>query len=197
MWEKIKALFQSNQQGPPAVIEPIKYEDGLFWFRSQTELKLSRYQVAAPSKMGYFGVDVDVLSYDENSKMYRAKIIENETFALDAMKIERRKEFRLEAPIAVTSEELSGKKGQTEDLSLNGARLLIGGPLKPGEHIGIKILFNDAVVENLSLRCEVSWCSPTRKGKYHCGVRFFTIDKADRAKIKRYIENRVVMGGKK
>lgn len=194
MWQKLKELFQSTG-GPPVIIQPVSYEDGLLCFKAEKPLKLTRSTVAAPSKVGHFGLQIDILSHDEASGIYRGKVLENETFALDAMKIERRREFRLEISLPVISEEIAGKKAKTEDISLNGARILMDGPLTVGDHIGVKIHFNDVTVSTLDLRGQVQWCAPTRKGKYHCGIRFFMIEKAEKVKIKRFIENRVAMGG--
>lgn len=193
MWQKLKELFQGTG-GPPVIIQPVSYEDGLLCFKAEKPLKLMRSTVAAPSKVGHFGLQLDILSYDDATQVYRAKVLENETFALDAMKIERRREFRLDVALPVISEEIAGKKAKTEDISLNGARILMDGPLKVGDHIGLKIQFNDVAVSSLALRAQVQWCAPTRKGKHHCGVRFFMIEKAEKIKIKRFIENRVALG---
>lgn len=193
LWEKLKELFQGNS-GPPVVIEPVSYKDGLLLFKSEQPLKLVRSRLAAPSKLGYFEVKVDILSLDEEGGFYRGKIIENETFSLDAMKMERRKEFRLDAKIVVSSSEVHGHKAVTEDISLNGARILTTGPLNKGDYIGLKFHFNDPAVGDLPLRAEVMWCSPTRKGKHHAGMRFLMMEKPDREKIKRYIQNQVALG---
>lgn len=193
MWEKLRELFQGGG-GPPVIIEPVSYEDGLLLFKAEKPLKLVKSKVAAPSKLGYFELELDILSLDEAKGVYRAKVTQNETFNLDAMQMERRREFRLDAKIPIVCAELKGKQAQTEDISLNGARLLIPVPLKPGDFIGVDFHFNDPAVPVLPLRCEVRWCAPTRKGKHHCGVRFFTIEKSDKQKIKRFIENRVALG---
>lgn len=193
MWQKLKELFQGGG-GTPIIIQPVSYEDGLLCFRAEKPLKLVRSKVAAPSKVGHFGLDIDILSLEEESGIYRGKVLENETFALDAMKVERRREFRLDVVIPITSPDIDGQKGHTEDISLSGARLRLNKPVKVGEHFGIKIHFEDAAIAPLSVRCEVQWCAPTRKGKHHCGVRFFMIQKPDKIQIKRYIENRVAIG---
>jgi len=192
MWETLKKLFQAPS-GPPPVIEPIAFQDGLLSFKTDSELKLKRMKVAAPSKLGYIEVDLEVLSYDEKENLYRAKL-KDETFSVDAMQLGRRREFRLDVAIPVSSAELKGKPAQTEDLSLNGARLSLPVELKAGEHLGVKLHFGDPNIPDLDLRSEVLWCAPSRKGRYHCGVRFFMIQKGEKKHIKRFIQNRVAMG---
>ena len=194
MWQKLKELFQGTS-GPPVIIEPVSYRDGLLLFKAETELKLVLSRLAAPSKMGYFEVKIEVLSFDEEGGFYRGKIVENETFSLDAMKVERRKEFRLDVRVPITSPELEGQKAVTEDLSLNGARVLMNGALNKNDYIGLKLHFKDPSVGALPVRAEVMWCVPTRKNKFHCGLRFAMMEKTQRDKIKRFLQNQVALGG--
>jgi PilZ domain len=194
MWETLKKIFQAPS-GPPAIIEPISFTDGLLCFKTDAALKLKKTKVAAPSKLGYIEVELEILSFDEATSLYRAKV-KDETFALDAMQMGRRREFRLDVKLPVTLMELKGKAASTEDISLNGARLLVPREFERGEHIGIKVHFKNANIPDLGQRCEVQWCAPTRKGQFHCGVRFFMINKAEKSTIKRFIQNYVAMGGK-
>ena len=193
MWEQIKQLFQGAQT--PVVIEPKGYDDGLLKFTAQEPIKLEKMKVAAPCKKGYMEMEINVLSYEEERKIYRGKL-SDEQFALDAMQIKRNRDFRLEVSVPVTSPEIKGN-ARTEDLGLDGARLLLKPQLERGSHITIKLHFNDPTVDNLELRCEVKWCLPTRKGLHHCAVRFFMIEKGEKIEIKRFVQNRVAMGGRK
>lgn len=193
MFEALKRIFSSSS-GPPVIIEPVSFQDGLLLFKSEKPLKLTKSRVAAPSKKGFFEIEIEILSFEEKSGLYRGKL-KDETFSLDAMQMERRKEFRLDVVVPVTSQDLPGKKAVTEDISLNGARVLLNGPLKTGDHVGLTFHFGDKTLPDQSLRCEVQWCVPTRKNKHHCGVRFFMIEKAQKDIIKRFAQNRMAIGG--
>jgi PilZ domain-containing protein len=193
MWQQIKALFSGSSSGPPVVIEPVTFDDGLLLFKAREPLKLKKTKIAGPCKKGYLEFEVDVLSHDEQTGQYRAKL-DNETFSLDAMQIKKPKGFRLEVGIPVSSPEVKGEI-RTEDLALSGCRLLLKQELQRGAHITIKLHWNDPLFDDLELRSEVKWCCATRKGLYHCAVRFFMIDKAQRTIIKRFIQNRAALGG--
>ena len=192
MWQKLKEIFQTSS-GPPVVIEPVSFQDGLLLFKAQSPLKLKKCKVAGPTKMGYMEVEIDVLSFDEEKQVYRGKITD-EQFVLDAMQIERRKEVRVEAKVGVVGPDFPGKKCRTEDISLNGARILIPSAVKVGEYISLKFLFNDPAVPDMDLRCEVKWCVVTRKGLYHAGVRFSMIEKPQKAMLSRFMKNILTMG---
>ncbi|MFA5505701.1 MAG: PilZ domain-containing protein [Vulcanimicrobiota bacterium] len=192
MWQQIKAFFSGGSSGTPVVIEPLGFEDGLLLFKPQTPLSLKTCKIAGPCKAGYLEFEIDVLSQDE-SGTYRGKL-SNETFAVDAMQLTKPKGFRLEVALNVTSPEAKGTM-RTEDLALDGARILTKAPLQKGAHLTLKFHFNDPIFEDLSLRSEVKWCSPTRKGLHHSGVRFFMIQGAERTVLKKFIQNKVALGG--
>lgn len=192
MWDKIKQIFQAPS-GPPVIIEPVSFQDGLLCFKAEKPLKLKKSKAAAPTKMGYMEVEIDILTFDEDSEFYRGKVTD-EQFVLDAMKMERRKEVRVDVKVAVTSSDFPGKKCRTEDISLNGARVVIPKKVDQGEHIGLTFHFNDPAVPKMALRCEVKWCAPTRKGVFQIGVRFFTIEKIQRKKLSRFMKNHLTLG---
>lgn len=192
MWDRIKEFFVGGE-GPPIIIEPVKFEDGLLKFKCQEKLKLKATKLYAPSKIGHIEVQMEVLSFDKETGTYRGKM-KDETFALDAMQMGKRKEFRLETTVPFLTEDVKDKRGVTEDISLSGARLRTSQALKPGSFVGIELKFSDPTIDDLPLRCEVVWCAPTRKGQFHSGVRFFTIEKAQKAVLKRYIQNKVALG---
>jgi len=194
IWVQIKELF-SGGSAPPIAIEPVKYEDGLLWFRSEEDIKLKPTKAYAASKLGNIELRIDVLSYNENDKLYRGKL-QDETFNLDAMELTRRKEFRFDHAIRVSSDELPGAKVYTEDISLSGARIVIGDAVKPGDIVSITLHLSDPTTPSLNLRAQIKWCAPRRKNTYHCGVNFFTIEKAQKKVLSRYIKNKVAVGGK-
>ena len=193
MWDKIKELFQGAQT--PVAIEPKGYDDGLLKFTAQEPLKLEKQKIAAPCKKGYLAFEIDVLSFDEERKLYLGKLTD-EQFSLDAMQIDGKRDFRLDVSIPVSSPEIKGN-ARTLDLGLEGARLLMKPRLERASHLTAKLHFGDATVEDLELRAEVKWCLPTKKGLHQCAVRFFMIEKAEKVEIKRFIQNCVAMGGHK
>ena len=196
MWQQLKELFTGGgSSGPPVVIEPVKFEDGLLFFKSQEPLKLKKTKIAGPCKRGFLEFEVDVLSQDPEYDQYRAKL-DNETFALDAMQLKKPKGSRFEVAVAVTSPEVKGEM-RTEDLGLNGCRLLLKEEVQRGSHITVKLHWKDPLFEDLELRSEVKWCGATKKGLYHCAVRFFMIEKSQKLIIKRFIQNKAALGGGK
>jgi len=193
MWEQIKSLFQGGSSVTPVVIEPLRMEDGLLLFKPKEPLKLQKCKIAGPCKRGYLEFDIDVLSHDEDGGFYRGKLL-NETFALDAMQIQKPKRARFEIAVAVTSPEIKGNI-RTEDLALEGCRLLMKDEVPRGSHVTVNLHFKDPLFKDLSLRSEVKWCGKTRKGLHHCAVRFFMIDKAEKEVIKKFLQNRAALGG--
>jgi hypothetical protein len=192
MWQQIKELFSGSSSGPPVVIEPVTFDDGLLFFKAKQPLKLKKTKIAGPCKRGYLEFEVDVLSHDEASDQYRGKL-DNETFSLDAMQIKKPKGFRLETSVAVTSPEVKGTM-RTEDIALDGCRLLMKEQLDRGSHMTVNLHWKDPLFKDLALRSEVKWCSQTKKGLYHCAVRFFMIQKAEKVIIKKFIQNRAALG---
>lgn len=193
MWQQLKDLFGGGgSSGELAIIEPVVFDDGLLHFKAKSSLKLKKTKVAGPVKKTYLEFEIDVLSHDKEAGLYRGKLL-NETFALDAMKIRKPKSVRFEVPVAVTSPEVKGEM-RTEDLGLDGCRLLMKEKVERGSHITVNLHWKDPLFKDLSLRSEVKWCAPTRKGLYHCAVRFFMIDKPDKVVIKKFLQNRAALG---
>ncbi len=193
IWGTFKKIFL-GPKGPETKIQPLLYQDGLLGFRASEQLKFGSHKVLAPSQLGDIEVRLDVLSYDENEDIYRA-LLADEVFTLDALRLERRKEFRLPKSIRVASSDLPGYEARSEDLSLGGARLTINGKVTPGDFATITFYFSDGMTPDLNLRCEFRWCAHKKGNKFHCGVRFSSIEKSERVAIKRYIQNQVAMGG--
>lgn len=193
MWSYFKTIF-FGPKGPVPKIQPLAFRDGLLEFRASEQLRPGRWKVTAPSKIGVMDVSLDVLSYCIEEDIYRAKVAD-EVFTLDAMRLERRGEFRLGQRIRATSADLPEGEAYTEDISLSGARLVVTDSLVPGDFLTVCFRFDDNVVPSLTLRCEVRWCAPKQGGDYHCGVRFTNMKKPQRIKLKRFIQNRVVMCG--
>lgn len=193
MWGTFKKIF-FGPKGPDTKIQPLLYQDGLLAFRASEQIKFGTHKVLAPSRLGESEVRLDIFSYDENEDMYRAQLAD-EVFTLDALRLERRGEFRPPKSIRVASSDLPGYEGRTEDLSLGGARLTINGKVTPGDFATITFYFNDGMTPDLNLRCEFRWCAHKKGNKFHCGVRFSSIEKSERVAIKRYIQNQVAMGG--
>lgn len=193
MWQQLKDLFGGGgSNATPVVIEPVKFEDGLLFFKAREPLKLKKSKIAGPVKNSYLEFEVDVLSHDEETGIYRGRLL-NETFALDAMQVKKPKSIRFEVSVAVTSPNVKGEM-RTEDLALDGCRLLMKQEVERGSHITVNLHWKDPLFQDLSLRSEVKWCAQTRKGLYHCGVRFFMIEKAEKVVIKRYLQNRAALG---
>ena len=189
MLNQLKELF-GRLRGSLPPLKPIKFEDGLLHFEAQEGLKLGKTKAQADSKLGTIDLEIDILSYDEEGKFYRAKLT-NEQFILDAMQVERRKEFRYDCKIRVASDDIKGQVAVTEDLSLNGARLTVNNELTSGDYLTTEFHFGDPTIKNLKVRSEVKWCSPTKGGKFHCGLRFLSIEKRQKVEIKRFIQNNV------
>ena len=192
-WKKVKNIF-FGPRGPLPKIQPILFQDGLLAFRASESLKMGKQKVAAPTKTAHMEVEIEILSYDEDEDLYRGKVAD-EVFSLDAMQLERRGEFRLSQQVRVTSSDLPGYEATTEDISLSGARLTTQRAVKPGEYITLTFHFGDPNLPDLTLRGEYRWCAPLSSGLFHCGLRFSAIKKTERVIIKRYIQNKVAMGG--
>ena len=189
MLNQLKELF-GRLRGPLPPLKPIKFEDGLLCFEAQEGLKLGKTKAQADSKLGTIDLEIDILSYDEEGKFYRAKL-KNEQFILDAMQVERRKEFRYDCKIRVISDDIKGQVATTEDISLNGARITVNSELTRGNYITTEFRFGEPTIKDLTLRSEVKWCSPTKGKKFHCGLRFISIEKREKVEIKRFIQNDV------
>ena len=110
MWGTFKKIF-FGPKGPDAKIQPLLYQDGLLAFRASEQLKFGTHKVLAPSRLGEIEVRLDILSYDENEDMYRAQLAD-EAFTLDALRLERRGEFRLPKSIRVASSRLRRPHGR-------------------------------------------------------------------------------------
>lgn len=151
-------------------------------------------QVLAPGCRGEFQVEVEVVSFDAREDAYRAKVAD-EVFVLDAMRLERRREFRLNESLRVTSSDLPGYEAITEDLSLSGARLALKKPIKEGDYGVLTLHFQSAVIPDLELRFECRWCAEKSDQSYHCGIKFMSLERAHKQAIKRFIENRIALGG--
>lgn len=192
LWHQFKAIFVPAAKAE-FKIEPISFEDGLLLFKAEGEIQLGPVKVYGPTKRSFIEVDLVVLSYDSETGLYRGKL-KDETFSLDAMQVNRRKEFRLDTVIRVTSPELLGQDARTEDISLNGARIRIDKKVKVGEYITVDLHIGLPSNPKVSLRAEIKWCSPTVKEKHHCGLRFLSPEKQAKALIKRFIQNKMTMG---
>lgn len=193
MWQQLKELFGGGgSSAPPVVIEPLTFDDGLLFFKAQEPLKLKKTNIAGPCKKGYLEFQVEVYSHEKDTDIYRGKLL-NETFALDAMQLTKPKSVRFEVSVPVTSPDVKGEM-RTEDLGLGGCRILMKHKVERGSHITVNLHWKNPLFQDLSLRSEVKWCAETRKGLYHCAVRFFMIEKPEKVVIKKFLQNKAALG---
>lgn len=193
MWATFKKIVFGSA-GPLPRIHPLVFQDGLLAFRASQPLQTGKVQVLAPGCSGEFKVEVEVVSFDAREDAYRARVAD-EVFVLDAMRLERRREFRLSESLRVTSSDLPGYEALTEDLSLSGARLALKKPIKEGDYGVLTLHFQNSIIADIEVRFECCWCAEKSPGNYHCGIKFMSMERAHKQAIKRFIENRVALGG--
>lgn len=194
MWNKFKHFIAVKMGGLPE-IQPHVFQDGLLSFHASKQLPLGKVRVLAPTKDSHMEVDVDIQSFDAKEELYRAKVAD-EVFALDAMRLERRGEFRLPLTLRVTSPDLPGQFARTEDISLSGSRLTLDGAVEPGDFVVLSIDLGDPRLPKINVKAEVRWCAEKSKGQYQCGARFSGLQRDQAKVISQYIKKKVALGAK-
>lgn len=189
MWSTLKKFFGQNK-GPKPQIRPMVFTDGLLSFRCDTELPLQKVYVMAPTKNGEMEVEIEVMSFDKEDLVFRGKVAD-EVFALDAMQLERRGEFRLSYGAKVACAEFKGGYGKTEDLSLSGIRIATANELTRGSYLNFAIHLGAPDLETLNIQCEIRWSAQKKNGSFHSGARFVGLQQSDAKKLSRFIKNKV------
>lgn len=192
MWNQFK-LFVSAKLGSIPEIQPQVFQDGLLSFHASQKLPMGTVKVLAPTQSGHMEVAIDIQSFDPKEELYRGKVAD-EVFALDAMRLERRGEFRLPIALRVTSPDLPGRFGRTEDLSLSGVRLTLDGKITPGDYVALTIDLGDPKLPDINIKAEVRWCAEKKEGKYQAGVRFSNLPRDVAKLISQFIKRKVALG---
>ena len=166
------------------------FTDGLLSFRCDTELPLQKVFVMAPTKNGEMEVEIEVMSFDKEDLVFRGKVAD-EVFALDAMQLERRGEFRLAYGAKVGCDNFKGGYGKTEDVSLSGIRVATANELERGRYLKMQIHLGASDLKVLEIECEIRWSAQKKNGSYHSGARFVGLQPADAKKLSRFIKTKV------
>lgn len=189
MLTKLKKLLFSNL-GSSARVELVDYEDGLLSFNSECLLPLERTTVNIKTSFGRVLAEVEVESYDNIHKVYRAKILNKEE-TLDALRVERRGQIRLNKVMRVSSRDLPGFTATTEDISVSGARISTKKPLEKGVAMEIKIDLDDASLPPLRMEARVRWAAHKADGSCHSGLEFIDPTELQLKTIQRFIDTRL------
>lgn len=191
MLTKLKKLLFSNL-GSTAKVELADYDDGLLSFRSESLLALERTVVSIETSFGRVMAEVDVQSYDAEHGVYRAQVLNKEE-TLDALRVERREQVRLNRVMRVSSKSLPGFTATTEDISIGGARVCTSEPLKCGQAIEMKIDLDDVSLPPLRLVSEVRWTAKKADGTSHSGLAFREPTQLQVKTIQRFISSRLAI----
>lgn len=191
MLTKLKKLLFSNL-GSTVRVELADYEDGLLSFRSESLVALERTVVNIKTAFGRVMVEVDVQSYDASNQLYRALVINKED-SLDALRIERREQIRLNKVMRVSSRHLPGFTATTEDISTGGARVTTSEPLAEGGKFQLKVELDDVTLPPLRIQAEVRWTAKKADGTSHSGLAFVNPTQLQVKTIQRFISNRLAI----
>lgn len=184
MFRIIKNFFSTL--GLPKV-EVLEFSDGLLSLRSAKALPLSPVTVKAGVSGGTVRATVSVQSYDEKNGVYRASA---DTGELKKLLVNRRRHPRLNRVMRVTSPAIPGFVSTTEDISIEGARIVSKGPLEVGSQLDLQLELDDANIPTLELRAEVRW-SGKKADSWHAGLQFVDLQRGERKMIEAFIESRL------
>ena len=135
---------------------------------------------------------IAIQSFDDEIRVYRAELLNYEV-VLDALAIDRRDSVRLPKVVRVTSGDLPGYAGMTEDISVTGSRVSTSAPLETGEILDLKIELDDPEIPPMTIASQVCWTSRKADNTYHSGLRFQDLDPRKKKTILRYVEDRLAM----
>lgn len=192
MLKLIKQLF-----APPLPrVQIVGFSDGLLSFRSTKELPfLKTVRVRTMENTGSVTATLEVTSYDQNEKVYRAVLSDSES-KLQEMNLGRRSTVRLTRFMRVLSHQIPGFFCSTEDISVNGMRLATKTPLKVGQALDLQVELDDANLEPVRLAAVVRWSACKGSGSYHSGLEFRGLehDPGTRGILETFIEERLSNG---
>ncbi len=187
MLDKIKSLLTFVPQ-----VEYVDFEDGLLTFRAEKPLTGNVKTVKLKTSYGTLTAHIAIQSFDDEIRVYRAELLNYEV-VLDALAIDRRDNVRLPKVVRVTSGDLPGYAGVTEDISVTGSRVSTSGPLETGEIIDLKIELDDPEIPPMTIASQVCWTSRKADNTYHSGLRFQNLDPKKKKMILRYVEDRLAL----
>lgn len=188
MFQALKSIFQKGGSLPR--VEVLEYGDGLLSFKSQAELPLSNVRVRARSQNGTVDTEIQILSYDVHTEVYRASVNHNDS-KLEVLGVDRRIAVRLPLILKVISAEIKGFTCNTEDLSATGARILTDHRMEVGKVLALTVDLDDPSLPPLRVKGEVRWSSQRSDGKFHSGFRFVGLDRLQEKTIQHYIAARL------
>ena len=172
-------------------VDFVDYADGLLAFKARKKLKPETQKVILRMSFGTVTAHVELKAFDEASKIYRARLLNYEVVQ-DALDDDRRGEVRLPGVMRVTSADLPGYSGTTEDLSVGGTRIATSGALEQGRTITIKIELDDPELPDVVVNCEVRWSGrQVNDDGYQSGLRFLNLDRKYHRIIERYVDERL------
>jgi hypothetical protein len=182
--EKIKELLFTPQ------VDYVDYQDGLLVFRASRGLKPETSKVKLRLSYGTVTAHLVLQSFEEDAGVYRAQLLNYEV-VLDNLDNERRSEMRLPRVFRVSSPELPGYSGTTEDISTRGARIITTGPLEKGSELTLKIELDDPELPPMALLAEVMWSARRLDEGYHSGLKFRELGRTQLRTMERYISDRL------
>lgn len=189
MFAFLKGIFRSLTPNFP-VIHPLEFSDGLLAFRCDASLPFERLTVASLTAGGAITARLEIFSYDDANRVYRAQL-EDCQQTLDLMQLPARATRRLPLAVRVSSRQLPQYFALTEEVSTCGVRLVTASALREGTLLEMSLDLDDPALPVLQVQGEVRWSAMKGDGRYHSGVRFCAIDGPSQRALERYIEQRL------
>ncbi len=186
-----KKLFSGFAPSVPA-IELVEFTDGLLAFRCERPLPFEAMNVSATTDLGPIAGRVDICSYDDSQRLYRAEVHDTAR-TLAKWNIAARGTARLNQSLRVSSPQLPTYFALTEDVSVSGIRVLTDLPLQVGLSLEMSLDLDDPAVPTIRLSGEVRWSSRKADGLFHSGVRFVGIERGQHRTIERYVSERLAV----
>jgi hypothetical protein len=159
-------------------------------FRCDASLPFERMTVASLTASGAITARLEVFSYDEAHRVYRAQL-ENCPETLAMMQLPVRSVQRLPLAVRVSSRQLPQYFALTEDLSVAGVRLRTTSSLREGTLLEMSLDLDDPAMPVLQVSGEVCWSAMKGDGSYHSGVQFRGIDGSCLRALERYLGERL------
>jgi hypothetical protein len=171
-------------------VDYVDYQDGLLVFRASKALKPETSKVKLRMSFGTVAAYVVLQSVEDDRGIYRAQLLNYEV-VLENLPHERRAEVRLPRVFRVSSPELPGYAGTTEDISLGGARVATSAPLEKDLEISLRLELDDPELPPLSLLADVMWTARRLDEGYHSGLKFLGLEHSQKRMLERFISERL------
>jgi hypothetical protein len=184
MLEQIKGLLFTPEG------DYVDYDDGLLVFRTRKKLKPECSKLKLRMSFGTVTAYILLQSFEDGAEVYRAQLLNYEV-VLDSLNDERRSELRLPRVFRVSSPDLPGYAGTTEDISIKGARIATTGPLERNLEISLKMELDDPELPPMNLLADVMWTGRRLDEGYHSGLKFVALEREQVKTIDRYITARL------